>query len=72
MARPRRRAGRITPASRPVPALTLTPWRLVCVWRQVLYFLPRGHEESGHFIFMGRDKVENEDLIKYGLTEDIW
>ena len=38
----------------------------------MLYFLPRGHEASGHFIFMGRDKVENEDLIKYGLPEDVW
>ena len=38
----------------------------------MLYFLPRGHETSGHFIFMGRDKVENEDLIKYGLPEDVW
>lgn len=24
------------------------------------------------FIYMGRDKYENEDLIKYGLPEDVW
>lgn len=23
-------------------------------------------------IYMGKDKFENEDLIKYGLNEDIW
>jgi hypothetical protein len=38
----------------------------------VLYFLPRGHETSGHVIYMGRDKVENEDLIAYGWPEDVW
>ena len=24
------------------------------------------------FIYMGRDKFENEELIRYGLPEDIW
>ncbi|KAF2275553.1 DUF814-domain-containing protein [Westerdykella ornata] len=24
------------------------------------------------FIYMGKDKVENEELIKYGLEEDVW
>ena len=24
----------------------------------------------GHMIYMGKDKYENEDLIKYGLPED--
>ena len=23
-------------------------------------------------LFMGRDKYENEDLIKYGWPEDVW
>lgn len=23
-------------------------------------------------MFMGRDKFENEDLIKYGFPEDVW
>lgn len=36
----------------------------------VFYFVPRS--SKGHKIFMGKDKYENEDLIKYGLPEDIW
>ena len=27
---------------------------------------------SGHVIYMGKDKFENEDLIKYAWAEDIW
>eukprot|EP00981_Chlorochromonas_danica_P011657 scaffold4203_cov166-Ochromonas_danica.AAC.3 len=27
---------------------------------------------EGYIIYMGRDKYENEDLIKYGLPEDVW
>ena len=27
---------------------------------------------TGHMLYMGKDKHENEDLIKYGLPEDIW
>ena len=27
---------------------------------------------NGHIIYMGKDKYENEDLIKYGFKEDIW
>ncbi len=27
---------------------------------------------TGHTIYMGADKFENEDLIRYGLPEDIW
>lgn len=27
---------------------------------------------DGHVVYMGRDKFENEDLIKYGIPEDIW
>ncbi|CAI5745528.1 unnamed protein product [Peronospora destructor] len=27
---------------------------------------------SGHTIYMGKDKFENEDLIRYGFLEDIW
>lgn len=34
----------------------------------VFYFTPRG----GHLLYMGRDKVENEDLIAYGVPEDVW
>ena len=28
--------------------------------------------EDGHVIYMGKDKYENEDLIKYGFQEDVW
>ena len=38
----------------------------------VLYFTPAGAEKTGHILYMGRDKVENEDLIKWGLPEDYW
>ncbi|MEW5297364.1 MAG: hypothetical protein WDW38_006202 [Sanguina aurantia] len=40
----------------------------------VLYFTPRGHEEGKDdwLIYMGKDKFENEDLIKYGLPLDVW
>ena len=34
----------------------------------VLFFKSRG----GYVIYMGEDKHVNEDLIKYGLPEDIW
>eukprot|EP01031_Cornospumella_fuschlensis_P049547 gene49547-60659_t len=27
---------------------------------------------EGYTIYMGVDKYENEDLIKYGLPEDLW
>jgi hypothetical protein len=27
---------------------------------------------EGYIIYMGKDKFENEDLIKYGLPEDMW
>ena len=27
---------------------------------------------GGYTIYMGKDKYENEDLIKYGLPEDMW
>lgn len=27
---------------------------------------------EGYTIYMGRDKYENEDLIRYGLPEDVW
>lgn len=40
----------------------------------VFYFSPRGHEagKDDFLIYMGRDKYENEDLIKYSLPHDIW
>ena len=27
---------------------------------------------DGHMLYMGKDKYENEDLIRYGLPEDVW
>lgn len=40
----------------------------------VFYFSPSGHVEGGNdwLIYMGKDKFENEELIKYGLPEDVW
>ena len=36
----------------------------------VFYFTSTCGEE--YTIYMGKDKYENEDLIKYGLPEDVW
>ena len=38
----------------------------------VFYFTPSGSEATKHVIYVGRDKVENEDLIKYGFPLDVW
>jgi hypothetical protein len=40
----------------------------------VFYYYPRGYEEGrdDYLIYMGRDKHENEDLIRYGLPVDVW
>ena len=40
----------------------------------VFHFYPRGFEagRDDWLIYMGRDKHENEDLIKYGLPVDVW
>lgn len=27
---------------------------------------------DGHLIYMGKDKFENEDLIKYAFPNDLW
>jgi predicted ribosome quality control (RQC) complex YloA/Tae2 family protein len=35
----------------------------------VFYFKSRCGQYT---LYMGRDKYENEDLIKYGLPEDVW
>lgn len=37
----------------------------------VFYFQSRGHED-GYSLYMGKDKYENEDLIRYALPHDIW
>jgi hypothetical protein len=40
----------------------------------VFYFSPDGHTIGSNdwLIYMGKDKFENEDLIKYGWPEDVW
>ncbi|KAI3885695.1 hypothetical protein MKW92_046721 [Papaver armeniacum] len=38
----------------------------------VFYFSTRSESGGELTIFMGLDKHENEDLIKYGFPEDIW
>ncbi|KAG1670200.1 hypothetical protein FOA52_014976 [Chlamydomonas sp. UWO 241] len=43
--------------------------------RMVFYFYPRGYDKSkgdAWMIYMGKDKHENEDLIRYGLPVDVW
>ncbi|PNP38132.1 hypothetical protein TGAMA5MH_09996 [Trichoderma gamsii] len=37
----------------------------------VYYFTSNVVEPAG-FIYVGKDKYENEDLIKYGWEEDVW
>ncbi|XP_008049888.1 coiled-coil domain-containing protein 25 isoform X2 [Carlito syrichta] len=38
----------------------------------VFYFASSSVNSSAYTIYMGKDKYENEDLIKYGWPEDIW
>jgi len=40
----------------------------------VLYFQPcnYGPGKDDNLVYVGKDKHENEDLIKYGLPQDIW
>jgi hypothetical protein len=40
----------------------------------VFYVEPRGYGpgKNDFLIYVGRDKFENEDLIRYGLPHDIW
>ncbi|ELW71334.1 Coiled-coil domain-containing protein 25 [Tupaia chinensis] len=38
----------------------------------VFYFTSSGVHSSAYTIYMGKDKYENEDLIKYGWPEDTW
>lgn len=42
-----------------------------CQARMVFFFKARP-SVGDIMIYMGLDKYENEDLIKYGLPEDIW
>ena len=38
----------------------------------IMVFYFDTNREDGIFIFLGRDKFENEQLIKYGIETDIW
>uniref|UniRef100_G1SY65 Coiled-coil domain-containing protein 25 n=2 Tax=Oryctolagus cuniculus TaxID=9986 RepID=G1SY65_RABIT len=38
----------------------------------VFYFTSSSVNSSAYTVYMGKDKYENEDLIKYGWPEDIW
>ena len=40
----------------------------------VFYHEPRGFGPGpeDNLIYVGRDKFENEDLLKYGLPHDVW
>jgi hypothetical protein len=45
--------------------------RSICLEKMVFYFKARP-DVGDYTIFMGLDKYENEELIKYGFPEDIW
>ena len=34
----------------------------------VFYF----KSKDGHILYMGKDKFENEELIRFGFPEDVW
>jgi len=38
----------------------------------MVYFFTTEYEGKPWTIYMGKDKFENEDLIKYGLPHDVW
>ncbi len=40
----------------------------------VFYFQPRNYDAStrDYLVYMGRDKHENEKLLKYALPLDVW
>jgi len=38
----------------------------------MVYFFTTEHAGTTWTLFMGKDKFENEDLIKYGLPHDVW
>jgi hypothetical protein len=40
--------------------------------KMVLYYTPIDAETTGHAIYVGADKHENEHLIKHGLDHDVW
>ncbi|KAE8147091.1 hypothetical protein BDV25DRAFT_161117 [Aspergillus avenaceus] len=38
----------------------------------MVYYFTSNVVEPSAFIYVGKDKFENEDLIKYGLDKDVW
>ncbi|KAF2083465.1 DUF814-domain-containing protein [Saccharata proteae CBS 121410] len=38
----------------------------------MVYYFTSNVVSPSAFIYVGKDKVENEDLIKFGLEEDVW
>jgi len=38
----------------------------------MVFFFTTTHDGITWSIYMGRDKYENEDLIKYGTPTDVW
>ncbi|RDL39036.1 DUF814-domain-containing protein [Venustampulla echinocandica] len=38
----------------------------------MVYYFTSNVVTPSAFLYVGKDKVENEDLIKYGLEEDVW
>merc|ERR1712046_555387 len=36
------------------------------------YTLREKATQAGYLVYMGKDKFENEDLLKYGWPEDLW
>ncbi|KAE8366666.1 hypothetical protein BDV27DRAFT_124939 [Aspergillus caelatus] len=38
----------------------------------MVYYFTSNVVEPSAFIYVGKDKFENENLIKYGLEKDVW
>ncbi|KAM6540215.1 Coiled-coil domain-containing protein 25 [Fusarium falciforme] len=38
----------------------------------MVYYFTSSVVEPPGFIYVGKDKFENEDLIKFGWDEDVW
>ncbi len=41
----------------------------ICCWCWMVFFFT---SSEGYVMYMGADKYENEDLIRYGIPEDLW
>jgi hypothetical protein len=50
-------------------ALTVRPFRLLLPARRVFVCSLIAEKYT---LYMGRDKIENEDLIKFGWAQDVW